>query len=176
MISDNSMDEIDAEANEILKSELNGLWYDQSYEQIRKNPDFYGFTAKYLSPSANPKELSSSANISTLLKLAKLDLQKRTTIAELVFSCCVWFPNKKAIESLIDLGKQSETEEKVIRSIFQFEDNDGNTCLTVIFNLAILYRRKNNKKPSGPMLSDIEDSCLFLIQLAKSVNLGLDKI
>ena len=119
------MDRIDAEANVILKQELKEKWTDKTYDEIRKDPYSYGFMIVYLHESANTKEFSSSAKISTLLKLARLDLQKGTTIGELVYSCCQNFPTKQAIESLIELGKENESEEKVIESVFEFQNHQG---------------------------------------------------
>ena len=100
------MNRIDAEANKILKQELKGEWDEMTHEEVRLIPDTYGFTSEYLYFSANYTKFSSSAKIPTLLKLAKLDLQKRTTIGELIFACCKWFPKKAAIESLIELEKK----------------------------------------------------------------------
>ena len=170
------MERVDAEANAILKQELGDEWDEKTHEEVRKS-GYNGFTSKYLSKSANSKEFVSSANISTLLKLAKLDLQKETTIGELVFSCCSRFPKKRAIQKLIDLAKQEESEEKVAERIFEFQTHNGFSCLTVIFNMASAYRTKNKGEyPSGPMLIDIEESCLFLIELAKSAKLDLHKV
>ena len=117
------MNRIEVEANEILKRELKVKWVEETYEEIRSNPNQSGFTSRYLFLSVNFKEFSSSAETSTLLKLAKLDVQKETTIAELVFSCCKWFPKKEAIKSLIELRK--ENEEKVVESVFKFQDHEG---------------------------------------------------
>ena len=166
---------IDAQGNMILKQELKEQLNEMTYEEIRQNPNSYGFTSKYLFLSANKEEFSSSAKISTLLNLAKLDLQKKTTIGELIFTCCQWFPKKSALESLIELGKENESEEKVARSIFEFQDHEGFTCLTVIFNMAGYYRNITKEYPTGPMLGEIEDSCSFLIELAKSAKLDFDK-
>ena len=130
----------------------------------------------YLYFSANYAQFSSSAKIPTLLKLAELDLQKRTTIGELIYACCKWFPKKTAVESLIELGKENESEEKMARSIFEFQNHEGISCLTVIFEMATAYENRANKYPTGPMLSEIEESCSFLIELAKSAKLDLDKI
>ena len=126
--------------------------------------------------SADFKEFSSSAEIATLRKLAKLDLKKGTTIAELVFKCCQWFPKKEAIESLVELGKLFENEKKVIESLFQFQNPTAINCLLIIFDMANKYRNENDEYPSGPKLHDIEKSCLYLIELAKSSNLDLKKI
>ena len=171
------LDRIEIEANEILKQELRVKWDEKTYEEIRLEPHYSGFTSVYLYTSANFKEFTSSAKSSTLLKLAKLDLQKGTTIPELVFSCCKWFPKKEAIESLIELGKECGSEEKVVEGVFEFEDHEGFNCLIVLFIMASWYRNKNNwKYPSGPILDYIEESYSFLIQLAKSAQLDLDKI
>ena len=130
---------------------------------------------KYLFETANFEDFSCSSKISTLLKLAKLDLEG-TTIGALVSSCCALFPKKEAIESLVELGNESESEEKVVQSVIEFHSHQGFNCLTVIFSMANAYRNENNEYPSGPMLIEIEESCLFLIQLAKSAKLDLEKI
>ena len=100
-----------------------GKMYAQNYEEIRSNPCFYGYTSVYLSFSANLKQCSSSVKMSTLLTLAKIDLQKGTSIEELVYSCCKLAPDKELITNLIELGKQNESEEKVIKSVFKFEES-----------------------------------------------------
>ena len=170
------MEKIDAEGNKILKQELKEKWNEKSYEEIRKDPNDCGFTSEYLWATANFEEFSSSAKISALLKLAKLDLKRKTTIGELIFACCKWFPVKAAIKSLIELVKENESEEKVARSVFEFKNQNGANCLTVIFDMATKYRNRTDGYPTGPMLGEIEESCLFLIQLAKSAKLDLDKI
>ena len=167
---------IDAEGNKILKQELKEKWNEKTYEEIRQDPYDCGFTAIYLCQSANFNQFSSCAKIPILLKLAKLDLKKRTTIGELIFACCHWFPKKTAIESLIELGKENESEEKVVKIIFEFEDHEGFSCLNAIFNMATAYTTKTKKYPTGPMLSEIEESCSFLIEQAKSAKLDLAKI
>ena len=118
-----SVNLIDSKANETLKRKLKESWKEKTYQDIRSDPNLSGFTSEYLFKSANYKEFSSSADISTLVKLAKLDLKKGTTIPELVFSCCQWFPKKQAIESLIELGKQNENEKKAVESVFDFQNH-----------------------------------------------------
>ena len=176
MSSKTSMERIYAEANEILKQELKEKWGGWTYERLR-GAKFFGFTSFYLLKSANFEEFSSSAKVPILLKLAKLDLQKETTIAELVYSCCFRFPKKEAIESLMDLAKQEEDEEKVIERVFEFQNQNGFSCLIALFDMATAYNNTNNLEySSGPMLIDIEESCRFLIELAKSAKLDLDKV
>ena len=167
---------IDTAANEILKQELKEEWEDITYKEIRENPDSFGFMSEYLWATANFKEFSSSAKISTMLKLAELDLQKGTLIGELVFSCCRRFPKKEPLESLIELGEHREGKEKAIESVFDFQDHEGFSCLTVIFDLATEYRTENNRYPSAKELDIIEESCQYLIQLAKIANHDMEKI
>ena len=80
------------------------------------------------------------------------------------------------IESLIELGKKNESEEKVVRSVFEFHDHEGFNCLTGIFGMPIWYRNEKREYPSGPMLIEIEKSCQYLIQLAKTAKLDLEKV
>ena len=168
--------DIDAEANEILKQELKEKWIEKTYDDIRLDPYSYGFASTYLCLSANYKEFSSSAEISTLIKLAKLDLEKGTTICELVFSCCKWIPKKAAIQSMIELGIQNENEKKVVESVLEFQDHHASSCLTIIFDMASQRYNDDFQYPSAPMLRYIEESCLYMIELARSSNLDLEKI
>ena len=168
---------IDAEANEILNQTLKESWEEKTYQDIRSDPNLNGFTSEYLLKSANYKKFSSSADISTLVNLAKLDLKKGTTIPELVFSCCRWFPKKQAIVSLIDLGKQNENEKKLVESVFEYQRREGFNSLIIMFQMATKNRHENNDKyPSGPMLRSIEESCFYMIDLAKSSNLNMDRV
>ena len=98
-------------------------WDEEIYETVRSiRPDFYGLTSVYLVESAD-HDFSSSAETSTLVELAKIDLKKGTTIPELVFTCCQYFPKKEAIESLIELEKQNENEKKAVESVFDFQNH-----------------------------------------------------
>ena len=172
-----SVNLIDSKANETLKRKLKENWEEKTYQDIRSDPNLNGFTSEYLFKSANYKEFSSSADLSTLVNLAKMDLKKGTTIPELVFSCCQWFPNKQAIKSLIEVGKQYEDEKKVVESVFEYQHREGFNSMIIMFQMASQNRHENNDKyPSGPMLRDIEDSCLYMIELAKSSNLDLERI
>ena len=167
---------IHEEADGILKRELKEKWGGWTYEVIRSGGD-YGYTHIYLYKSANYKEFSSSAKIEVMLELAKLDLQKGTTIPELIFACCQFFPRQEALEKLIELGKQSETDKEVAKSVLEFQHQTGHSCLIVTFNMANKYRNRNNGEyPSGPMLHEIEETIFYLIDLAKCFNLDLKKI
>ena len=165
--------EVDAEANEILKRELKEKWDEKPYREIRLEPNLYGFMSSYLFLSVSLKQFSSSAKISILLELAKLDLQKGSSIAELVYSCCKFFPKKEAIESLIELGKQSESEEKVVESVFNFENHLGFNVLIGLFAMA--NKCRHLKYSSDELICNIEESYRYLIKLAKSAK-SFDKI
>ena len=73
-----------------------------------KMKDFY----QYLEESVNLKEFSSSADITTMLKLAELDLENGISIGDLFECCCECFPKKEALEKLIELAKRSESESR----------------------------------------------------------------
>ena len=136
-------------------------------------------TFEYLESSANFAEFSSSVEIPELERVTKLDLANGITIAELVFWCCFFFPKKEALRKLIGLGKQIQTEDIVIKRIFEFQHQNGFSCLMCLFQMATVYRYGNKNKlssPSGLMMCEIEESCLFLIGLAESANLDLNKI
>ena len=148
----------------------------KTHKAIGLDRNFYGFTSKYLFLSADYEQFSSSAKTSTMIKLAKLDLQQGTTIPELVFSCCKWFPIKKAIKALIELGRQDKNEKEVIERVFEFQNYIGKNSLTTIFHMATMNTNENNAQYSSrSLLRHIEDSCLHLIKLAKSGNLDLEK-
>ena len=111
-----------------------------------------------------------------MIELAKLDLQKETTIPELVFSCCQFFPIKKALMKLIELAQRNENDEKLAKNVIDFQDDEyGFNCLTTIFDTTTKYTIATQRLPTGPMLREIEDSFFFLIELFESNNLFLDK-
>ena len=141
-------------------------WVGIAYENITSKL-FYGFAHRYLFDSADHKNLSSSA---------KLDIQKGTTNPQLIFACCWHFPKKEALEKLVELGKRSETGENVTKSLLEFQNNYGFTCLTILFSGPGEYVSETEKLPPQLMLRGIEECCEYLIDLAKFYNLDLKKI
>ena len=116
------MDEIDKEANEILKPELKDKWDGRSYTELR-SLGWYGYAQLYLVELANFERFSSSVKIEVMLKLAALDLRKGTKYPELVFMSCWYFPKKEALEKLVELAKQSVADwlhKEVAKSILEF--------------------------------------------------------
>ena len=137
---------------------------------------FVGALRKYLEESANKRKFTSSAQISFVVKFAKLDLDKGASIGQLVHDCCSYFPKKEALEKLIEVANTTESEKNVVESIFDYEDQEGYTCMISLFDMATSYRKMNKKYPAGPMLRDIEESFVYLIELAKNFDLDFEKI
>ena len=133
-------------------------------------------TLEYLRLSANIAECSSSAKTREIIRLAKIDVEKGTTISELVYWCCYYNPKKEALQQLIEL--ETESEERLVRSIFEFRSHQGINCLMSLFQMPTKYTLKSGKLPFGPlhMLQNIEDSFFHLISLAKSSGLDLEKL
>ena len=170
------MDSIHIEASEILQREVGDKYGGWTYEEITSRNNA-GYSSFYLLLSRNTEEFSSSANIEVMLQLAKLDLQKGSTIPRLVDACCHSFPKREALEALIELGRQGETGEKVARSVLEYQNREGGNCLMSLFQMASYNRyEKSRDYPSGLMMNDIEESCVYLIDLAKAFNLNLEKI
>ena len=165
------IDWCNCKANDILKRELGKGW---THEWLR-SLGWFGYTDWYLFESANVEELSSSAKIEVMLKLAVLDLRKGTELAEMFFRCCWFFPKKEALQKLIELAKQSETE-KVVKSVLEFQNRQGSTCLIQLFQMANEHKNRTGKDSSGSMLLDMGESGVYLIDLAKGFNLDLKKI
>ena len=131
----------------------------------------------YLYNSANKKEFSSSAEISKVLELADHELKRGTSIGRLVFLCCAGFPKKEVLEKLIRMAKRTKSEREIVKSVFDYENQYGHTCLVGLFDLAKEYQIENNgQHPSGPMLRDIEESFAYLIDMAKKSSFDLKKV
>ena len=161
-------DRIYVQANQILDHELGDTWAGWTYEEIRSYETYYGYTSVYLYLSANFDQFSSLAKIPIILELAKLDLQKGATISELIFSCCLFFPVRKALRKLLQLGNQNE---HFFAGVLEFHDNKGFNPLICLSNMATQYTNATKKYPSSSMVQGIEESFL-----AKSNNLDLVKI
>ena len=77
----------------------------------------------------------------------------------------------------MEVAKQNESERNVVESVFDYEDQQGGSCMIALFDMANWYRIENNDNyPSGRMLLDIEDSVAYLIDLAKKFDLDLNNI
>ena len=84
---------------------------------------------------------------------------------------------KEALEKLMEVAKQTESERNVVQSVFDYESENGYSCMISLLAMATCYRNRNNNEfPSGPMLRNIEESVVYLIDLAKKFELNLEKI
>ena len=176
-------DSVYARATEIFYRKFGKKWDGENYEKKRTYENNYGYTSSYLWWSVNKEDYSSSASLTDMEKLARLDLRKGATIPELVLDCCSSFPKKTAIKKIIEIGKElvvlngeltNSTKEELAKETFNFRDQDGNNCLMALFSLPSKYHNKKEKRPDNePMMHEIEISCRFLIQYAKSNNVDL---
>ena len=100
-----------------------------------------------------------------------------TTVAETVFACCHFCPKKSFIEEIIKLEKTMDMVE-LIDSILRYTDEEGNTSLLILFELALGYKIQTGKFPDSamPMMIEIESSAFFLLKLAEDNNLNMDHI
>ena len=168
-------DRVYAEATVIMDREID-KWDGWSYEDVRLNPNFMGFSVMYLYELIDYKVGQSSAKIPIMLKLAKLDLQKGTTIPELMFSCCKFLPKKQALQSLFNLEQRAEKRRQLTRKIFEFSNHNGYNCFIGLLDMATLYNNQTKKLAEGILLRDIEECFWYLIDLATTYNLNLDKV
>ena len=171
----NSRDRTYAQAAEILNQELGENFVKLTYEDIRK-ASASGYTSLYLHRSFSIENPTLSAKIPIILKLAQLDLQKGTTIPELVDTCCRSFPIREAIHKLIELGKENESEDLVVKSVFSFKTPEGTNCLIDLFHMATKHKNATENNLCGSILRETEKSFFFLIGKARSNNLMLDKV
>ena len=131
-------------------------------------------TLNYLQSLVYFADLSSSDEIQEIIRLAKLDVQSGTKIAELVSLCCSFYPKQEALQKLVDFGQ--ETEENVVEGIFEFQDENGVNCLINLFQMATQYSIKTRKELPSSMLADIEESFFYLIGLVEASHLNLTEI
>ena len=64
----------------------------------------------------------------------------------------------------------------MIESVLEFQDYLGGNCLIHLFQIAYAFRRDSWCDPSGPMLSDIEESCLYFVRKIKEFKLDSRKL
>ena len=100
-----------------------------------------------------------------------------TTVAQFVFACCWHFPKMSLIEDIIKLEKKMDTA-TLAKSIFELVNNEGYTCLLVLFNMMAGYHNQTGKLPDSnlPMFTEIESTTFYLIKMAEDNNLKMDNI
>ena len=151
-------------------------WKGYCYE---KNPDS-GYTPAYLSLSANFRKCTSSAVLSEIETLVRIDLKEGKSIPQLVFDCCKFFPVKSAIEKIIEIGLESSGQEKsqLALEVIEFQDKHGIICLTALFQSAIEYRNYNDHVWDDDlhMARELENSFLYLFELGFYNNVDMMKV
>ena len=67
---------------------------------------------------------------------------------------------------------------ELVDSIFRYTDEEGNTSLMVLFQLAAGYWNQTGKYPDStmPIMKEIESSAFYLLKLAEDNNLNMDHI
>ena len=100
-----------------------------------------------------------------------------TTVAQFVFACCWHFPKMSLIEDIIKLEKKMDTA-TLAKSIFELVNNEGYTCLLVLFNMMAGYHNQTGKLPDSnlQMFDEIESTAFYLIEMAEDKNLKMDDI
>ena len=101
-----------------------------------------------------------------------------TTVAELVYACCQFYPKKNFIEDLIKLENKMDMSE-LAESIFSYScKEDGYTCLLTLFDMVVGYHNRTDKYPDSslPMFNEIESTAFYLIKMAEDNKLNMDKV
>ena len=67
---------------------------------------------------------------------------------------------------------------KLAKSILEFANNVGFSCLVILFDMMTGYHNQTGKYPDSnlPMFGEIESTAFFLIQMAEDNNLKMDDI
>ena len=127
--------------------------------------------------------MDSHTDICLTLPITKIFHLQPSSISRKELQTLSWFSRvvgisrkKEALEKLVELGKRSETGENVTKSLLEFQNNYGFTCLTILFSGPGEYVSETEKLPPQLMLRGIEECCEYLIDLAKFYNLDLKKI
>ena len=130
-----------------------------------KSPDA-GYTSAYLGLAADKRKCTSLAVLSEIETLLQIDLEEEASVPELVFHCCRFFPVRSAIQKIIETGLQSSGQEiaHFAREVFEFQDQYGINCLSVLFQLAIDYKNSNGNvwDYNLEMVREMENSFLYL--------------
>ena len=147
-----------------------------TYAQLR-SWDFTGFTEFYLQQTINAATMSTTARLTFLMTLAACDLTLGTSIAELVFYCCQEAPIKAFLVSLMTLATTTDMK-TLMNDIFDYRSKNGLNCLIEAFHMASKYTNANKKLPDAtePMLIEIEETILYLIQLGDQHGVDMDKV
>lgn len=151
-----------------------------SYEELRKK-GLTGYAAMYMNETKDVKNLTTAAELDTMMKLAQFDHALGTTIPQLIFACCLNAPKREFLESLFSLDSRSKIvslgdELNSVIDVLSITDKDGCNCLMACFELAVQYRRETGKYPEQTtgLMADIEGCVQYLIEKGKSNNVDVN--
>ena len=98
-----------------------------------------------------------------------------TTIPELIWSCCAWYPNQNTIDELLKLDDTTDMEQ-LVQSLFNYE-NRGTTCLYASLMLMGRNYGKTKQLPNSSikMYNEIESLFIYLLELAEQNNVDMDR-
>lgn len=169
----------EAQARALFEQELSiprGL-RELSYEKLRKNGRCSGYAAFYMFKKRDAKTLTTSANLDTMMKFAQLDRVLGSTIPEMIFDCCLHAPKKEFISKLISLDTTSD-KSTVVKNVLNYTEENGSNCLIQCFGMAIDYANENDAspKPTTGMMTEIEDTILFLIVMGELNNVDMNRV
>ena len=167
------------QATAVCDNVLGNQWnYGWTYDYLRSK-DFYGYTHYYLEKSVNFEQFTSSATVSVLLQLARIDLEFGTTVSEIVFNCCLYYPTTESIMKLITLCQmRTDIDDKtIIEQVLNFEDEQEYTCLMAIFQMAVNHRNQSNQTNYNALywIHKMEKCIQYLIDFARAQSLNLAK-
>ena len=147
-----------------------------SYAQSR-SWGHVGFSSFYLFKTKKAETMTTTAQLTFLMTLAACDLTLGTSMAELVFNCCKHAPVKAFVVALMTLAT-TKNKARLIEDIFDYRSKNGSNCLMITFDMAAGCRHKNNKcpDPKNPMMIEIEETVLCLIQLGEQHGVDMDAV
>ena len=145
------------------------------------------FTFEYLNRSVDKRMLTSSADLSDVEELARIDLDKGTTITNLIFICCSLCPKTDVIKKMIEIGKERvaqnqsryKTVQEMAAHVFYSRTECGFNCLLSLLSFPVRNWNEFHKFYSyddKPMMREMEESSFFLIQFADDNNLNMKSI
>ena len=95
-----------------------------------------------------------------------------TTIAEIVFAICAFYPKKEIIELVLETTNEKD-KTALISSIFEYENYTGHNCLLVALNFVMKCNDGNVLYPESPVIKDTEATVRHLIRLGDDKNLKM---
>ena len=165
------------------KSEVNNKFSRRSAVVLSGYQRTFRFTAAYLDYAFNEELGVTSAGLSEIDKLVKLDLKTGVPVAEILYNCCLNFPRRDALEIIVANGTAGLSNQEIktlAAEIFACGSADGLNCLNVIFQLVNRISRCVQPNLAGPIIQnlvpDIEKSFDFLMTWGQENDVDMIKV